>query len=51
MPYDFFNSHRLRIGPKGDGGYVLLNDGLEGIDVLYSYGVNDNSDFELMFCE
>ena len=51
MPYDFFNSHRLRIGPNGDGGYVLLNDGLEDIDVLYSYGVNDNSNFELMFCE
>ena len=51
MSYDFFNSHRLRIGPNGDGGYVLLNDGLEDIDVLYSYGVNDNSDFELMFCE
>ena len=50
-PYDFFNSYRLRIGPNGDGGYILLNDGLEEIDVLYSYGVNDNSDFELMFCE
>ena len=36
MPYDFFNSHRLRIGPNGDGGYVLLDDGLEDIDVLYS---------------
>ena len=51
MSYDFFNSHRLRIGPNGDGGYVLLDDGLEDIDVLYSYGVNDNSNFELMFCE
>ena len=56
MPYDFFNSHRLRIGPNGDGGYVLLDNGLEDIDVLYPNFDNvkealKNSNFELMFCE
>ena len=50
-PYDHPNSERIRLGPDGDGGYVLLNSGLEDIEVLYSYGVKDNSDFELMFCE
>ena len=52
VPYDIPGSDRIRIGTKeADGGYVLLNKGLEDIDVLYSYGVGKNSDFEIMFCE
>jgi hypothetical protein len=50
-PYDFPNSKRVRLGSDGDGGYVLLNKGLENIEVVYSYGVETNSDFEVMFCE
>ena len=50
-PYDQLNSKRIRLGPQEDGGYVMLDSGLEDIEVLYSYGVKDNSDFELMFCE
>ncbi len=43
---------RTRIGSENDGGYVLLNSGLESIEVVYSYGVGDNSDFdEAMICE
>ena len=44
-------SERVRIGSDNDGGYVLLNDGLESIEVIYSYGVGDNSEFEAIFCE
>ncbi len=50
-PYDIPNSDRIRIGSNGDGGYVLLNRGLQDVEVLYSYGVGTNSDFEMMFCE
>ena len=42
---------RIRIGSENDGGYVLLNSGLDSIEVVYSYGVGDNSDFEAMICE
>ena len=51
-PYDILNSERIRIGtPDADGGYVLLNRRLEDINILYSYGVRDNSDFEEIFCK
>jgi len=50
-PYALPGGKRIRLGLKEDGGYVLFNKGLENIDVLYSYGVETNSDFELMFCE
>lgn len=50
-PYGLANSSRIRIGSDTDGGYVLLDRRLENIEVVYSYGINDNSDFELMFCE
>ena len=50
-PYDFLNSDRIRIGSEGDGGYVLLDRRLEDIEAVYSYGVENNSDFELMFCK
>lgn len=51
QPFDQPSQDRIRIGSEGDGGYVLLDKGLEDIDVLYSYGVENNSDFERMFCE
>ncbi|MBT3514166.1 MAG: hypothetical protein HOB32_05175 [Nitrospina sp.] len=51
-PCNITHSDRIRIGtPDNDGGYVLLNKRLEGIDVLYSYGVGASSDFENNFCE
>ena len=49
--FDFQNTRRIRIGSNNDGGYVLLDYELESIDVIYSYGVGNNSDFEAMFCE
>ena len=52
QPYDIQDSDRIWIGtPDADGGYVLLNRRLEDINVLYSYGVAENSDFEEMFCK
>ena len=45
------NGWRIRIGSNNDGGYVLLDSGLESIEIVYSYGVGDNSDFEAMVCE
>ena len=35
----------IRIGPKGDGGYLLPDD-LDGIDYVFSPGVSDESGFE-----
>ena len=52
QPYDIPNSDRIRIGtPDSDGGYVLFNGGLEDIEILYSYGVAENCDFEDIFCK
>jgi hypothetical protein len=52
QPYDIQDSDRIRIGtPNADEGYVLPNRRLEDINVLYSYGVAENSDFEDMFCK
>ena len=50
-PYDFPGSERIRLGPEYDGGYVLLDESLKDVEVVYSYGVETNSDFELRFCE
>lgn len=36
----------IRIGPNGDGGYLVPND-LDGIDGCFSPGVDEISDFEL----
>ena len=49
--FDFPNARRVRIGSDNDGGYVLLDQELEAIEVIYSYGVGNSSDFEEMFCE
>ncbi|MBM3430900.1 MAG: FkbM family methyltransferase [Bacteroidetes bacterium] len=40
----------IRVGSQGDGGYVIPSDGLS-VDALFSPGVGDNSDFELVFAE
>ena len=49
--FDFPNSRRIRIGSNDDGGYALLDSGLESIDIVYSYGVGNNADFEAMISE
>lgn len=36
----------IRLGPGGDGGYLVPND-LEGIESCFSPGVSNSSDFEL----
>ena len=51
QPFELLNSSRIRLGSDADGGYVLLDRRLEDIEVIYSYGVGNNYDFELMFCE
>ena len=43
------NSKKIRIGPKKDGGYILLNEISKNVDNLYSFGVEDNIDFEIDF--
>jgi hypothetical protein len=39
------NFDLIRLGPKGDGGYLVPND-LEGIDACFSPGVAEVSEFE-----
>ncbi len=38
MPMDIINSCKVRIGYKGNGGYILLDKDLDNIDVIYSIG-------------
>jgi len=38
---------RVRLGRDGDGGYVLLAEGLEKIEAFYSYGINRDYSFDL----
>ena len=40
----------IRLGPKGDGGYLLPDD-LSGIEACFSLGVGGTSDFELACAE
>jgi hypothetical protein len=47
---DFSNKRPIRIGSYNDGGYLLLDHLLEKTDVLYSYGIADNTTFETEFC-
>lgn len=42
-------SNKIRIGRKGDGGYVVYKPSLENIDVLLTYGVGWDVDFEIDF--
>ena len=39
----------IRLGQKYDGGYVILDHLLDKIEVVYSYGVNDDTMFESQF--
>jgi len=38
---------RVRLGREGDGGYVLLSEGLQKIEAFYSYGINRDYSFDL----
>ena len=44
-PKDVKNKKKVRIGNKGDGGYVLLND-FKNIKIAYSFGICDEISFE-----
>tara|TARA_Y100000389_G_C17465264_1_gene524909 strand:+ start:4212 stop:4982 length:771 start_codon:yes stop_codon:yes gene_type:complete len=46
--YDL-NQKKIRIGPKKDGGYILLDQISKNTDNLFSFGVEDNIDFEIDF--
>ena len=43
------NLKKIRFGPHGDGGYVAID--MEKCDSLYSYGSNDEIEFEKTFYE
>ena len=43
------NKKKVRCGPKSDGGYVLLNEISKNTNTLFSFGVENNIDFELEF--
>ena len=40
---------KIRVGPKEDGGYVLLKEPSKNTKNLLSFGVEDNIDFEIDF--
>jgi hypothetical protein len=40
---------RIRFGNSGDGGYVLLDAGLDQVEAFYSYGISDDYSFDLGF--
>jgi len=40
---------KIRIGPKGDGGYVALEELCAKTDTLFSFGIGDDVRFELDF--
>jgi len=44
-PQDVFGKKKIRIGKKGDGGYVLLND-FDNIKIAYSFGICDEVSFD-----
>lgn len=45
-PYDVIGIPKVRIGGDGDGGYVMLDPGLEG-GVAYSLGISPHSPWDL----
>ena len=46
-PRELLNDYLYRLGnPRGDGGYIVPLNAIKKTDVLYSYGVGDNSSFE-----
>lgn len=40
---------KVRVGPKKDGGYILLHELSKKTNNLCSFGVEDNIDFEIEF--
>ena len=48
-PISSKNSDLVRIGSKYDGGYVVNKTVLKKTEILISYGISDNFDFEKNF--
>ncbi len=48
-PYEVENGEPVRIGPKGDGGYVILDHDSLKESALYAYGIDDNDHFDQHF--
>ena len=44
-PKDIKGKKKVRIGKKGDGGYILLND-FENIKIAYSFGISNDTSFD-----
>lgn len=44
-PMDVIGKQKVRIGKKGDGGYILLND-FNNTRIAYSFGINNEISFE-----
>ena len=40
---------KVRIGSKGDGGYVVVDNGLDKYDTLVAMGICDDNNFEVEF--
>ena len=49
-PKKVLNKKLKLYGSKGDGGY-LLTDGLDGIKIVYSFGINQEFSFELKMAD
>jgi hypothetical protein len=49
--YDCPGMAKIRLGNKGDGGYVALKEICERTDTVYSYGIGDDVGFELDFAD
>lgn len=47
-PYNVLDK-KVRLGSDYDGGYIINQTILDNVDVLYTYGVEHNCDFELDF--
>ena len=43
-------AQKIRLGSMYDGGYVLYKPNLPDVDVLYSYGIENDITFEKSFC-
>lgn len=42
---------KVRIGSRNDGGYILLQELCNKARTVYSFGIGNNVDFELDFCD
>lgn len=45
FPMKVFGKNKIRIGNKGDGGYILLDD-FDNIKIAYSFGISNEISFE-----